>query len=73
MASKRHQRRRSCERKKSYETKEHALAAAAGLRRAFFGGTWSAYKCSFCGCWHVGRQSSRDIQAMRARRAAEAE
>ena len=73
MASKRHQRRRSCESKVAYATKDEATRAAAGLRKSFFGGSWSAYRCEWCGRYHVGRQNARQRQAMAARRAQAAE
>ena len=73
MASKRHQRRRSCESKVGHDTKEAALRAAAGLRKSFFGGSWSVYRCEWCGRYHVGRPNARQRQAMNARRAQAAE
>lgn len=73
MASKRHLRRRACERKATHATREGAIIAAAKLRKSFNGGTWAAYHCRWCGCWHVGRPTARQRQATRARRAATAE
>lgn len=73
MASKRHQRRRSCEGKVAHATMQDAGIAAAKLRKSFLGGTWSAYHCQWCGKYHVGRQNARDRRAMHARRAAAAE
>lgn len=72
MASKRRARRRSCESKVAHATYAIAAREAARLRWAYHGGTWAAYCCRFCGAWHVGRQSARDRQAMRARRTAAA-
>lgn len=73
MASKRHQRRRGCERKHAYATRDEATRAAGQLRRAYLGGTWAAYRCAFCGQYHVGRPNARQRQATRDRRAALAE
>lgn len=49
MASKRHQRRRSCENKHRYDTSTEADQAARRLP-----GRW-VYRCGFCAGWHVGR------------------
>lgn len=73
MASKRHVRRRSCEGKVAHATREGAGIAAAKLRKSFNGGTWAAYHCRWCGCWHVGRPNARQRQAMHGRRRAAAE
>jgi hypothetical protein len=72
MSSKRHQRRRSCESKVAYASREEALRAASLLRKSHGGGSWSAYVCPFCGRWHVGRQDARKRRAMADRRAAAA-
>lgn len=73
MSSKRHQRRRACEGKVFYAVQAEAVAAAGALRRSRDGGTWKAYRCKFCGGWHVGRPTARERQAMRARREAAAQ
>ncbi len=73
MASKRHQRRRACEGKVAHATKDAALLAAAKLRKNHLGGSWSVYRCEWCGRFHVGRQNARDRRAMAARRALAAE
>lgn len=72
MSSKRRIRRRSCEGKVNYPDKATAIHNAGILRKTHQGGTWRAYRCEFCGGWHVGRPSRRDNQALAARRAAEA-
>ena len=73
MASKRHQRRRGCEGKVAHATQGEAWQAARLLRKSQSGGTWAAYKCPFCGRFHVGRPTARQRQAIRARRDALAE
>lgn len=70
MASKRRERRRSCEGKVAHTTAGEAWREAARLRRLNDGGTWQAYRCSRCGFWHVGRPNARQRQAMNARRMA---
>lgn len=72
MASKRGARRRSCESKVAHATFAIAAREAARLRWAHDGGTWTAYRCQWCGLYHVGRQRARDRQAMQARRTAAA-
>ena len=69
MSSKRRLRRRSCEGKKAYPTREDAIHNAGSLRWWNSGGTWSAYRCRFCGQWHVGRMPAGDVKAMWQRRA----
>lgn len=66
MASKRHMRRKACEWKRSYPTKETAVAASIRLRRRT-GDRTSAYRCPFCGQWHHGHTASRTRKALRAR------
>jgi hypothetical protein len=73
MASKRHQRRRGCEGKVAHATQGEAWQAACLLRKSQSGGTWAAYKCPFCGRFHVGRPTARQRQAIRACREALAE
>lgn len=72
MASRRRERRRSCESKVAHATYAIAAREAARLRWAHHGGTWVAYRCRWCKLYHVGRQSARARQAMRARRTAAA-
>lgn len=65
MASKRHQRRRSCERKVAHATEEAAAIEAKRLRRKGCGLVrW--YKCGFCPAWHVGHADKRTRQAISA-------
>lgn len=73
MASKRHLRRRSCEGKVRHASAAAAQLAAGKLRKTHDGGAWAAYRCQFCGAWHVGRQSAQQRQATHARREAAAE
>lgn len=56
MASKRRIRRNKCEGKVRYATREEAIGAACALRRIEKKTGWQAqaYRCSFCGGFHVG-------------------
>lgn len=47
----------------------HNLKRADALSRPA-GRPMSAYRCKFCGGWHVGHMPKRILQAMRARQAA---
>lgn len=69
MASKRRRRRRSCEGKRSHSSRWAAVCEAGRLRKVTENGRYKAYKCPFCGLWHVGRMSSHDAAAMARRRA----
>ena len=72
MASKRRQRRDSCERKVKYTHRE-AVRIAKRLRYRTDGDVIDAYKCTNCGCYHVGHRPYKVSQrnaAMRARRQA---
>lgn len=55
MSSKRHIRRRACERKKRHATQRAAIAHLITQARAF-GNTagLEPYHCRWCGGWHVG-------------------
>lgn len=55
MASKRRQRRRSCESKFRHETADAAWTEARRLTRLSGGRRYHAYRCRFCGGYHVGR------------------
>ncbi len=72
MSSKRRIRRRSCGSKVGYDDKTAAVAAAGALRKKYEGGTYQAYRCEFCGRWHVGRPNAKERRATAARRAAQA-
>lgn len=72
MSSKRNRRRRSCDSKKRYEERQDAVYDAGQLRKYHDGGKWTAYRCRFCGCWHVGRSPAKEVKAMWARRAQDA-
>jgi len=67
MASKRHLRKKACEWKRSYPTKEAAIDASLALRRRT-GDRTNAYRCPFCGQYHHGHTASRTKQAMRVKR-----
>lgn len=62
MSSKRRVRRKSCERKKRYET-----SAEAGNVLKFYtvGSGYHVYKCDFCGGYHIGRMSAKRKEAAR--------
>ena len=72
MSSKRRLRRRGCEGKIAHATWAAAYGEAGRLRRFHDGGAWKAYRCRFCGLYHVGRPSARQRQAIRDGRAARA-
>lgn len=61
MSSKRRLRRRSCANKQTHQTETEAVAHAISLGRAHDtrGTRWRAYRCRFCGLWHVGRPPRR--------------
>lgn len=56
MASKRRLRRQSCGKKKPYDVERVARDAAATLTRLGMnrGGELRAYRCPFCGRFHIG-------------------
>lgn len=66
MASKRHIRRKACEWKRSYPTREAAIDASIVLRRRT-GSKTTAYRCPFCGCYHHGHTPTRTKKAIRAK------
>jgi len=66
MASKRKQRRRSCTSKYRHETAEAAWSEARRLTRRSGGRRYNAYKCEFCGGYHVGRPG-RGINGRRSK------
>jgi hypothetical protein len=67
MASKRHQRKKACEWKRSYPTLEDAIGASLSLRRRT-GARTTAYRCPFCGQFHHGHTASRTRKVVRAKR-----
>ncbi len=69
MSSKRALRRKQCERKTRFETKDEALASARHTRAVSGRGPVAAYRCRFCGGWHVGHLNKNQIRAMAQRRA----
>lgn len=54
MASKRHLRRSSCDGKVRHPDKGAALGVARIMRKKHPGEMYHAYKCKFCGMYHVG-------------------
>jgi hypothetical protein len=69
VASKRHIRRRSCESKKKFDTKELAHAFLSYLR-ATKKYTGDVYACKHCGGFHVGRPARNTrVEITRKRRA----
>lgn len=67
MASKRHQRRKACENKRSYLTLDAAVSASISLRKRT-GDRTSAYRCPFCGQYHHGHTASRTRKVLRVKR-----
>ena len=61
MASKRRLRRKSCEGKAKHDTKDNAVVAIKVLvRNRGHQGQLHAYRCDFCGKWHVGHQRGQN-------------
>lgn len=58
MASKRHLRRKQCERKRRYDSEDAAWRAARSLRRAKAETNIEAYPCQHCRGYHVGHCST---------------
>lgn len=67
MASKRHQRRKACEGKRSYPTLADAVSASIGLRKRT-GDRTSAYRCPHCGRYHHGHTARRTRKVLRVKR-----
>ena len=61
MASKRHQRKKACEWKRSYPTLEDAIGASLSLRRRT-GTRTTAYRCPYCGQFHHGHTASGESE-----------
>lgn len=59
MASKRAERRRSCDRKQVYLSRAEAWAAVGALKRHTGHKNISIYKCPFCGHFHIGHHALR--------------
>lgn len=69
MASKRRLRRRSCEIKYTHANQTEAWREVGRLRHVIDAdGVWRAYRCRFCGQWHVGRPKARQLQVIKDRR-----
>jgi hypothetical protein len=60
MASKRCERRKSCESKKRYGTVAEAKSAA-WRSRVKTGDDIHDYRCPFCHKWHLGHRSARKL------------
>jgi hypothetical protein len=69
MSSKRQLRRKQCEGKIKYPNLPEAERAARAMSKAVKQGL-SAYKCKFCGMFHMGHTPAKVRQAMRRRQAA---
>lgn len=74
MSSRRHQRRRECERKKRYPDANAAQRAAYGVarwnsQRMMFASAadmnMHAYHCPHCGGWHIGHVIGTNTTARR--------
>ena len=53
---KRRRKKRTCESKVAHKTKKSAIIAIRStLQRHFIFHRLKAYKCKYCGNWHVGR------------------
>lgn len=63
MSSKRRIRRKQCESKKRYSTREEAERAIAQIFYHSHGypGKLNVYHCKFCGGWHVGHMKGSGI------------
>lgn len=68
MASKRATRRRSCDGKVRHVSYSDAVCASRALMRV---DKWQPdmqiYRCKFCGGYHIGHMTTRQLQARRAR------
>jgi hypothetical protein len=67
MASKRSARRKQCEGKNKYLTIDEAVSAADHRRRAV-GAALDAYRCPFCGAFHIGHRTKSAHKAIAAKR-----
>lgn len=65
MSSKRAQRRRACTGKIGYQDLDAAVAAAGEVWRRYRD-SLNAYRCRFCGRFHLGHPPARVRQAMRS-------
>ena len=53
--------------KTQYATKAIAMGAANQLRRNRGGPTANAFRCGWCGCWHVGNKGGDTSKGRRRR------
>lgn len=67
MTSKRRLRRRSCTNKVAHADEAKATRVAGYIQAKYGGVPVRAYKCPFCGKWHVGRLNQSKLQAVRAK------
>lgn len=67
MASKRHQRKKACEWKRSYATLDDAISASIILRKRT-GEKTTAYRCPHCGRYHHGHTASRTRKFLQVKR-----
>ena len=63
MASKRNVRRKQCAGKIRHTTPQNAWATVKHTRGRL--GVMRAYRCTFCGGWHVGHFTERDLSEKR--------
>jgi hypothetical protein len=61
MASKRHLRRRSCGKKRPFDSFEQASTFLSNQKGVH---GFQIYKCDFCHKWHFGHMKSKNIHAM---------
>ena len=58
MNRKRRKRKKACDLKSSHKTKYDAIKAIhKTLEKHFIFHRMNAYKCTYCGMWHIGRSS----------------
>lgn len=67
MTSKRRLRRRGCTDKVAHADEAIAIRVAGYIQAKYGGVPVRAYKCPFCGKWHVGRPNHNKLQAIRAK------
>lgn len=62
MSSKRALRRKQCKGKVRHQTEKFAEIAVRNTRST---GNLSAYRCSFCGGWHIGHTPGKQGMALK--------
>lgn len=71
MSSRRRRRRQECTRKRAFSSEEEARRAARSFRRSLpaYDGRWlDAYRCPWCGQWHIGNRPGKYRPRLRGRR-----